>query len=247
MPGPCLPKTVNCQIMKKTTYYSSFDHAALSLTRRGAWGQVTVASILITVLPALVLVWVWKSHLDGVTLPPAAAWSIGGGCCIVIMLGYALLLKYPVSIVRLRSYLSTLVEGGVPIRVALPKDEDDLAAVQHYMELIVKMAEERVRMLQLQHEIELESERQRVMVESIGAMCHHLGQPATVMSMCLYRLKNSPSPAEVNAILADCEKAFNAMSEILDRLRATAVYHSESYLHPSSGDPGKNEDRIIKS
>jgi signal transduction histidine kinase len=237
--------------MKKDTHPSSlhFDRKALSLSRRGAWGQVTIASILITILPVLILAWLWKCHVAGDTLPPVAVWSVCGGGVIVIVLGYTLLFKYPVSIVRLRFYLNTLANGGIPELVTLPEDEDDLAAVQHYLARIVKIAEDRIRMLQAQYEVELEAERQRVMVESIGAMCHHLGQPATVMSMCLYRLKNNPSPGDVPAILAECDTAFNAMTEILDKLRATAHYCSESYLHPSSGQSGAaemTEERIIK-
>ncbi|MEI6564026.1 MAG: hypothetical protein WCO42_06955 [bacterium] len=57
------------------------------------------------------------------------------------LLGYTLLLKYPVSIVRLRRYLSTLADGGIPDVVTLPEDEDDLAAVQRHMERLVKLQE----------------------------------------------------------------------------------------------------------
>ena len=217
----------------------------MSISKRGAWGQVAIASILITVLPSLILAWGWDCHLNGFTLPPAAIWSAGCGGVMVIALGYALLFKYPVSIVRLRSYLKTLANGEIPELVPLCDDEDDLAAVQRYMEGIIKIAEDRIRMLQTKYEVELEAERQRVMVESIGSMCHHLGQPATVINMCLYRLRNNPSPADVPLILAECGTAFNAMTEILDKLRNIAYYKTESYLLRAEGVPKKNEDRII--
>jgi len=226
--------------------FNPLNRRSLSLSRRGAWGQVTVAAVLITILPALILAWIWKSHLDGTTLPPIAAWCISGVVVLVIVLGYALLFKYPVSIVRLRQYLSTIASGGIPDQVTLTEDEDDLAAVQRYMERIVNMAEDRIKMIEKRHEIDLEAERQRVMVESIGAMCHHVGQPATVMSMCLYRLKTNPSPQDVPVILAECEAAFDSMTEILDQLRATSHYASEPYLQPAPGTSGKLGARIIK-
>lgn len=228
---------------------SPLNRKSLSLSRRGAWGQVAVAAMLITVLPALILAWAWKSHLDGATLPPLAAWCVGGIVFLVIILGYTLLFKYPVSIVRLRQYLSTIASGGIPGQVTLSQDEDDLAAVQHYMEQIVTMAEDRIHMIEKRHEVELGAERQRVMIESLGAMCHHVGQPATVMSMCLYRLKNNPAPGEVPVILAECETAFDSMTEILDQLRTTSQYASEPYLQPAknpNGTPGKPGIRIIK-
>lgn len=207
-----------------------FNPKSLSLSRRGAWGQVAVAGLLITVLPALTLFWLGYNHSRGITIPPMTIWGAGGGVFSVIVLGYALLVKYPVSIVRLRHYLAILAGGGIPELVNIAKDEDDLAAVQYYLERIIKMSEDRIQMLKKQYDAELEAERQRVMVESIGTMCHHLGQPASVLSMGLYRLKNNPEPEEALKLLTDCEEAFNSMSEILDKLRAISHYCSESYL-----------------
>ena len=237
--------------MKKTEHRPSFrfNRDDLSLARRGAWGQVLIASVLITFLPGLLLAWLWQSHLEGAVLLPVTIWSVCCGGLVLIVLGYSLLLKYPINIIRLRSCLSTLAEGKIPDFVALSKDEDDLAAVQRYMETIVKMAEEHIRMLKAQYEVKLEADRQRIMIESIGAMCHHLGQPATVLSMCLYALKNNPSSEDAPRILADCETAFNAMAETLDKLRTTVNYRSESYLDPegeNKGAPQECADRIIK-
>jgi len=207
---------------------------SLSLSRRGAWGQVAVAGLLITVLPALTLLWLWHVHSRGIHLPSATFWGAGGGIVAVISLGYALLVKYPISIVRLRHYLQILAGGGIPELVNIAKDEDDLVAVQEYLKCIIKMAEDRIQILKKQHDLELESERQRVMVESIGTMCHHLGQPASTLSMGLYRLKNNPGAEEVQKILTECEDSFNAMSEILDKLRAISHYSSEAYLDKKS-------------
>lgn len=179
-------------------------------------------------------------------MPPLAAWCVGGVVVLVITLGYALLFKYPVSIVRLRRYLGAIAGGGIPEQVTLPEDEDDLAAVQHYMERIVSMAEDRIAMIEKRHEVELQAERQRVMIESLGAMCHHVGQPATVISMCLYRLKHNPSPREVPEILAEFEAAFDSMTQILDQLRETSRYTSEPYLESLSGTAEKPGARIIK-
>jgi len=203
---------------------------SLSLSRRGAWGQVAIAGLLITVLPALTLLWLGNIYSRGINLPPSTFWGAGGGIFAVVTLGYALLVKYPVSIVRLRHYLQILAGGGIPELVNIAKDEDDLVAVQGYLEQIIKMAEDRIQMLKKQHDLELETERQRVMVESIGTMCHHLGQPASTLSMGLYRLKNNPDPMEVPKILTECEESFNSMSEILDKLRAISHYCSEPYL-----------------
>jgi len=228
---------------------SSFGWKSLSLSQRGAWRQVVVAGVLITVLPLLILAWILKSHLDGAALSTVVASCAGTVIVLVITLGYSLLLKYPVSIVRLREYLSTLAKGEIPDQINLPENENDLVAVQYHMERIVKMAEDRIQLLEIRYQVELQAERQRVMIESIGAMCHHVGQPATVMSMCLYRLKSNPSPQDVPLILAECEAAFDSMVKILEQLRTTSDYSSEPYLHSAPSPLGplaEPEVRIIK-
>lgn len=201
---------------------------------------------MITVLPALILVWFWSGRGDGGVMPPGAVCGAAIAILIFILLGYALLIKYPVSIVRLRRYLSTLAAGGIPDAVTLTEEEDDLAAVQRHMERIVKLAEDRVYMLERRHAVELEAERQRVMVESMGAMCHHLGQPSTVLGMCLFRLKNQPRPEDIPEILKDMEDAFESMIQLLEEFRNLAAYASEPYLASFSPQTGKPDTRIIK-
>ena len=219
---------------------------SLSLSRRGAWGQVVVAAMLITVLPSLILLWLWNSRLEGMAMPMGTVAGAAIASLLFILLGYALLIKYPVSIVRLRRYLSTLAAGGIPTEVTLTEDEDDLAAVQRHMERIVKLAEDRVHMLERRHTVELEAERQRVMVESMGAMCHHLGQPSAVLGMCLFRLNNQPPPEEIPEIIRDMDDSFESLSRLLEEFRNLAAYASEPYLASAVARPGKPEARIIK-
>jgi hypothetical protein len=229
--------------------YSQRHHVGrklLSLSRRGAWGQVVVAAMLITVLPSLVLVWLWNSRHVGVAMPMGVISGAAIACLLFILLGYALLIKYPVSIVRLRRYLNTLAAGGIPDEVTLTEEEDDLAAVQRHMERIVKLAEDRIFLLERRHAVELEAERQRVMVESMGAMCHHLGQPSSVMGMCLFCLKNKPQPEKIPEIIKDMEEAFEDISRLLEEFRNLASYASEPYLTSSSAQQGNPATRIIK-
>jgi len=166
------------------------------------------------------------------------------------MLGYALLLKYPVSIFRLRKHLSILAGEENLAQLNSSQHEDDLVAVQRYLERIVKREEDRVQMIRKQHDVELEAERQRVMVESIGTMCHHLGQPASVLSMNLYRFRNNPGPDEMPVLLAECEASYNEMSEILEKMRKISHYCSEPYLSSAHGYtdvPVKKHSRIIRT
>lgn len=220
--------------------------AKLSLARRGAWGHIMVALILITILPILIAGWIWKSQLDGIDLPHSLIASAAVIVTLLILSGYGLLIKYPVSITRLRRYLQALSAGDLPAQVSLTGDEDDIAAVQRHLEKVVALAEERLRLLEYRHQNDLDREKHRVMVESIGAMCHHLGQPATVMSLCLYRLKHNPSPADIPEIMRELEEAFDSMTAILDELRDIPRYSSEPYLKSTPEHPGDSLTRILK-
>lgn len=217
----------------------------LALSHRGACGQVAVAAILITVLPALILTWAWSQSLTG-GITPSILWGASIATVGLMTSGYALLVKYPVNIVRLRSYLGTLAAGNLPEQMHLSTEEDDLAAIQNYMTRISELAEERITILNSQHQLELEAERQRVMIESIGAMCHHLGQPASEISMCLYLLRKETDPARRATITDECQVALDAMSDVLNRLRSVTLYRAEDYLPPSEDTSRLTDDmRII--
>jgi len=216
---------------------------SVSLSRRGAWAQLAVASLLITVLPMLCLVWLWQEDMkSGAVSGPVAA-----GVCIatlaIMISGYALLGKYPLNIVRLRNYLHTLASGEMPVRIQLSQDTDDLTAMQQYMTDIVRQAAERIRVIKEQQERLLHSERQRVMVESLAALCHHLGQPATLIATRLYLLQQQASTPEMKKTVAECQHSFDAMQDILNRLQRVVVYRTEPYLGNDDGGAPPPKDR----
>lgn len=84
-----------------------------------------------------------------------------------------------------------------------------------------------------------ETERQRVMLESLGAACHHLGQPATVLlaNLGLMERKVSGDPA-VSHIVGSCLQAAETLSEILHKLNAIEEYRTTPYLEDKPGSAG---------
>ncbi len=218
---------------------------SFSLSRRGAWAQLAVASLLITVLPMLCLVWLWQEDMkSGAVSGPVAA-----GVCVatlaIMISGYALLGKYPLNIVRLRNYLHTLASGEMPVRIQLSQDTDDLTAMQQYMTEIVRQAAERIRIIKEQQDRLLHSERQRVMVESLAALCHHLGQPATLIATYLYMLQQQANTPEMKKTVAECQQSFDAMQDILNRLQRVVVYRTEPYLGSDDADATPPKDRMV--
>ena len=148
------------------------------------------------------------------------------------------MLGYPVNVIRLRRYMEGLSQGIVPDQIALVTDEEDLAAIKLLMRRVVKQMDARVRTIESQTEMLLEAERQRVMNQSLGTACHHLGQPATVISGYLALMRRMALPAEAQPMLEECRVAAEAVADILGRLQGLTVYRSEPYLpqiEPASG------------
>jgi two-component system sensor histidine kinase/response regulator len=83
-----------------------------------------------------------------------------------------------------------------------------------------------------QHAALLDAERQRVMMESVGAACHHFGQPLTVMLSNLEALaetRNIEEPEE-QQMLHHCLRAAKEMKTLLNKFREVHEYRTRPYL-----------------
>jgi len=91
-----------------------------------------------------------------------------------------------------------------------------------------------------------ETERQRVMLESLGAACHHLGQPATVLLANLGIIMGR-QVADGDSVLRDlvgsCLKAAESLSAVLHKLNTMNEYRTTPYLENGSSEGGS---RILK-
>lgn len=92
----------------------------------------------------------------------------------------------------------------------------------------------------------LEAERQRVMIESLGAACHHLGQPATVITMYLSMLNKQETSHEKQKLIEDCMRAADDIAGVLDQLQRFSEYRTEPYVTPEPGNEGLPGNNIIK-
>lgn len=88
----------------------------------------------------------------------------------------------------------------------------------------------------------LDAERQRVMISSLGTACHHIGQPATVISAYLQMMQLQETDHEMKEMIATCLEASDAMAKILQQLQLVSQYRETSYL-PGSAHHG---DSIIE-
>lgn len=84
-------------------------------------------------------------------------------------------------------------------------------------------------------EAERTVERNKVMMESIGTVCHHLGQPSTVIINSLEMLKDMPAddPSR-DELLSLSVEAAERIGDLLRELNDLRTYRSESYTDNDS-------------
>jgi PAS domain S-box-containing protein len=81
-------------------------------------------------------------------------------------------------------------------------------------------------------EAERQAERQRVMMESLGAACHHLGQPSTVLLSSLElmaRMKDKDRRA-VDELLSSSLAAAESLRKMLHDLNEMTEYRTVPYV-----------------
>ena len=93
---------------------------------------------------------------------------------------------------------------------------------------------------------ERESERNRVMLESLGAACHHLGQPATVLlaNLGIIRKRLDGADEMVEELINSSITAAESLGEILHKLNTFNEYKTTQYLERHDG-PDSPENRIL--
>lgn len=81
----------------------------------------------------------------------------------------------------------------------------------------------------------MNSERNKVMLESVGAACHHIGQPATVLNTCFEMLKECKLDSQAKSLLENCEGAVEDILETLKKMQRLEHYQTEQYTTNTQG------------
>lgn len=91
-----------------------------------------------------------------------------------------------------------------------------------------------------------QTERQRVMLASVGAACHHLGQPATVIMAnieLIKRMTKDLNNDELKDLLHLTNEAVNTLAEVLHKLNSVNEFRTVQYLEAQ--DAGSPENVIL--
>jgi len=94
-------------------------------------------------------------------------------------------------------------------------------------------------------EAERRAERQRVMVESLGTACHHLGQPATILLTSLELMnRRGGDRATHQELLQSSMEAAESLRKMLHELNDITEYRTTSYMS-EQGEESGSEARIL--
>ncbi len=96
-------------------------------------------------------------------------------------------------------------------------------------------------------EAERQAEQRRVMLESLGAACHHLGQPATVLlgNLGIIQKKLGDEESPLLELIQSSIEAMESMSNILYKLNTVNEYKTTQYLEKPAGEDSE-ESRILE-
>ncbi len=220
--------------------------------------QAKIAVVLMALIPALTCFYVGGiMATDGNDLLPfSAILAILLSMFVVAGAGYSILRKYSTNIIKLRHYVVKMAEGTLPDSIHLEQvdSSNDLQCIEDSLNLILRGIGERMKVVEEQLQVEcglrkaleqqqkalLEAERQRVMMQSLGAACHHLGQPATALRLRLSLLREQARDREEMDEIDKSIQDVEAIESILIKLRDVNEYRTEPYL--ASGD---DESRIL--
>jgi putative two-component system response regulator len=220
--------------------------AHFSMSSRGVKLHFISAFLLISIIPALAFLYLAMRGFVGSSIGWAMLVPLAATVALLMTLGYGILAKYPASVIRLRHWAEGLAKGDMLLRIELPSDEDDLAAIERCLHQAVRQSQQRIHTLERQTEALLVAERQRVAIEGLGAACHHLGQPATRISMALHMIRLANTSPQIIPLLDQCQQATESMSEILQKLQHIASYRTEPYLVSAEGSPVEDNRQILK-
>ncbi len=218
------------------------------LNRQNAHIQAKLAVVLLSVIPVLSFFYLGSGMYgpEGDRLRDYEVGIVFACTLIAALSGYLILRKYPQNIINLRQYVTELAEGTLREQIQLDQTacSDDLLYIEEGFNTILKdmrnrlgLIEEKLKVekqlrkaLERQQQTLVQAERHRAMVQSIGAACHHLGQPATALRMHLFILKEQVQSLEEMEGIEQSIHDLDRICDILQRLREVSEFRTEPYI-----------------
>ncbi|MDI6774120.1 MAG: hypothetical protein QME60_01820 [Verrucomicrobiota bacterium] len=232
----------------------------LSLFSTGARHQLSVAITLVVVIPLFSFAFVVVTRVFSPRVYSAWIQALISFLALVLgVTGFLMLRRYPRHIESLKNYLKVMAQGELPTEIRLREDMDDVSAIARYLNMILVEMRRKMELLeqqlileqQMQKTIQAQAEqlfvaeRHRVMIESLGTACHHIGQPATVLQFHLDSIARSDLSPDTREKVEGCRRAIEAIADILNRLRSVGEYRTIPYQPMPTGGVPRDGDHIL--
>jgi len=232
--------------MRKNSKKIMFKQQRSSIASRGAWAHFVISIALISIIPALtILMLLTVGRLYPAVFTPTIRTVISAVAAGLAIFGYFLLAKYPYTILTLKNHLRTMAEGQYPDKIQLIGQESDIEVIEKYLNLLVFQTQAKIAIIEQQREIVLHAERNRVMIESLGAACHHLGQPTCMLTSYLDMINVAETDPEKKKLLNECVAAAGEIADILHKLQQITTYRTEDYLKNGNATGKAYEQKIL--
>jgi signal transduction histidine kinase len=224
-------------VINEMTMVSHRLHHA-SLSSRGTVLHFLVSLSLLVLLP---LLFTWYLFSEGIFQAGDMPSGMKYGWYFAVLgigTGLLMLARYPFIIIKLRRNLNRMSVDDFFTERKLLEWDKDIFSINDYMNVIVSNMKKRLLTIERQQQALMDAERQRVMLESIAAACHHLGQPATVLSTGLSLLDRAPLNDEQKKDLSLCKDAADKLRDILLQLQTVSAYRTVPYCSFGEGSNG---------
>jgi len=204
-----------------------------------------IAVILLAVIPSLSMFYIGKTVNSG-PLTHSGIASIFLLTILVGFLGFVVLRKFPENIMKIRQYITEVAEGALPEKISLidAQDSDDLRYIEETFNRVLNEMRHQIDTIKKQQQTLLEAERHRAMIQTLGAACHHICQPATVLQIRLGFLKELATKEDEVREITACITAVQAISDILHQLQAVSEFRTVPYIH-FEGEVGTDKGEIL--
>lgn len=219
--------------------------ARLSIASRGTRHQFGVAVALMSAIPILAFSYLLGDAISARSFDMETLYLMLPSIVALVGLGIMLLARHTIEITRLRSYLDGISSGQVPVE-GLDDSSEDFKAIKRSLGAVIRQTDDKVKIIEEQSKALLQAEQQRVMAETVGAACHHLGQPATVIRVYLDIMKKAEMSPEMQGMIQECQAAAEEVAEVLKRLQGVDKYKTEPYLVPVLEGATRTDERILK-
>jgi len=214
-----------------------------SLLNLDARQQSSIGIALMSVIPLLVicLIFFYSETNSGNRILALSLSTIALG-----LSGYVILQKYPRNILELRNFILEIANGTIPEKINLlnTDESDDLRFIERGFNVILAELKKQIGIIENQLELEkklrkqieeqqeklISAEKTRVMIQSLGAACHHIGQPTAILGMHLYLMKEHVGSEELRKEIDVCMGDLEIVGDILEKLKAITYYRTTPYI-----------------